>query len=85
MNRFKDPTMRREYDAAVHQFRIKHRNFFRQDGTPSNGNSWAEVFWKGYNGIKLGGGFTDRASRQTVMYAYYRAGQDMKRADTKGE
>lgn len=78
-NRFKDPTLRKEYDAAIYQFGIKHRNLFRPDGSPSKDSStFASYFWKGYDGHPgLGIGFDhDRESRSTLSYAYWRAGQD---------
>ncbi|GIK74355.1 MAG: hypothetical protein BroJett021_33430 [Chloroflexota bacterium] len=76
-NRFKDPTMRREYDAAVAMFRQEHRNLFA-NGAPHRGSSLASQFWHGFNGTSMGAGFTDRASKQTLMYAYWSAGRDMR-------
>lgn len=75
-NRFRDPYMREQYDVAVWHYQNRHRNLFAPDGQPRIGSSFAEFFWRGFNGIKPGAGFTDRASRSMVGYAYYRAGQD---------
>lgn len=76
-NRFRDPTMRREYDAVVEMFHQEHRNLFHQ-GTPTRGSSLAGQFWHGFNGTSLGAGFTDRASKEMLAYAYWRAGRDMR-------
>lgn len=83
MNRFRDPTMRAQYDAAVKAFEVKHRNLFMPNGerrrSPNMGSSFATYFWKGFDGApQVGiGNFTDADSRKTVAYAYWRAGQDM--------
>lgn len=76
-NRFKDPTMRREYEAAVAMFRQEHRNLFC-NGSPHRGSALASQFWHGFNGTSLGAGFIDRASKQMVAYAYWCAGRDMR-------
>lgn len=76
-NRFRDPTMRREYDATVAMFRQEHRNLFI-DGKPHRGSTLAGQFWHGFNGTHLGAGFTDRASKEMLAYAYWCAGRDMR-------
>lgn len=76
-NRFRDPTMRREYDATVAMFRQEHRNLF-VDGKPHRGSTLAGQFWHGFNGTSLGAGFTDRASKKMIAYAYWSAGRDMR-------
>jgi hypothetical protein len=78
-NRFRDPTLRKEYDAAMQSFRERSRNLFMPDGSRTMGNSFAGMFWRGFDGTKIGAGFIDRASRSTLAYAYYRAGQDARR------
>lgn len=75
-NRFKDPTLRKEYDNATTCFKAKHRNLFCADGSRSMGNSMASFFWRGFDGTQFGAGFTDAASKKILAYAYYRAGQD---------
>lgn len=84
MNRFRDPTLRAEYDKAIAIFRAKGRTFFLADGTrpATPGNSFASYFWRGFDGTKIGAGFTDRASRATIGYAYYRAGEDARKLTT---
>jgi hypothetical protein len=75
-NRFKDPTMRAQYDGSVTAFRTKHRDLFDGSGvrrTP--GSSFASAFWQGYDGKVMGNGW-DAASKATLAYAYWRAGQD---------
>ena len=76
-NRFKDVTMRREYDAAMHMFWSKHRNLFQSTGERSTGSSMASFFWQGYDGKVMGIGW-DAASKKMIGYAYWRAGQDAK-------
>lgn len=79
-NTFRDQMMRQNYDAAVDGWRTKHRNFFRPDGGQRRGSSMAENFWRGFDGQPgFGAGFIDRASRQTLAYAYWRAGQDCRK------
>ncbi|MGP1715640.1 MAG: hypothetical protein ACTS9Y_00545 [Methylophilus sp.] len=78
-NRFRDRTLRNEYDAAMFQFNTKHPNLFAPDGTAKKTSStFASYFWKGYEGHPgLGIGFDhDKESRTTLAYAYWRAGQD---------
>lgn len=92
-NQFKDPTMRQQYNAAIYAFKTKHRNLFLlganplkrvRRSSPNYGNAMAEFFWKGYDGILIGAGW-DAASRQMVGYAYWRAGQDVRKAQDKAE
>lgn len=76
MNRFKNPTLRKQYDLLVQAFLTGHRDI----GTPERrcrGNSLATHFWRGYDNTLEGlPYFKDRASRQLPVYAAYRAGQD---------
>lgn len=75
-NRFRDPMMRQQYDAAVKAFEIKHRDLFTKDGEQHIGSSFARAFWDGFNGrpgLGLGGYASERNS---LGYAYWRAGQD---------
>lgn len=73
---FKDPTLAGHYAGMVRGFETGNRDV----GTPAarcSGNSFASAFWKGFDGITAGlGNFRDRASRKTLAYACYRAGQD---------
>lgn len=77
-NRFKDATMRREYDSVMHMFWTKHRNLFLPNGERSTGSSVSSFFWQGYDGKVMGAGW-DAASKKMIGYAYWRAGQDAKR------
>lgn len=75
--------MRQNYDAAVEGWRTGHRNFFLPDGSQRKGSSMAENFWRGFNGDRgIGLGFADSASKSTLAYAYWRAGQDCRKAAT---
>lgn len=83
-NPFKDPTLRKHFDGMVQGFQTAHRDV----GTPENrcrGNSFAGAFWIGYDGVTVGrGNYSDRASRQTLAYACYRAGVACAAARRKG-
>lgn len=83
-NRFKDLTMRREYESTIAMFMQEHRNLFG-NGAPHRGSSLASQFWHGFYGTHLGTGFTDRTSKQLVAYAYWSAGRDMRAALEKKE
>lgn len=74
-NPFKDPTLKSAFDELVREFTVKHRNLFNTDGQPKKGNSHAEYFWRGFEGEPIGMGFVDNASKKTLAYAYWRAGQ----------
>ncbi len=72
-NPFRDITMRKEYAAAVMMFNARHRNFFL-NGQPGKGNAFANNFWRGWNNVTEN---WDAASRQTLAWAYRRAGRDL--------
>lgn len=72
---FRDRTMRANYAGAVKAWETKHPNLFYPDGTRCLGSSMAGAFWRGFDGTQIGAGFTDKASRNTLMYAYYKAGR----------
>jgi hypothetical protein len=76
-NRFRDPAMRRQYDACVASFRIRHPDLIRTSGTRCRGNGFATYFWRGYDGLTRP--VWDTNSRRTPAYACYRAGQDVRR------
>jgi hypothetical protein len=80
-NRFRDPVLKKEYDAVMQMFLTKHQNLFSKDGSRSRGNGVANSFWLGYDGKFFGIGW-DSNSKQTLMYAHWRAGQDAKKAET---
>lgn len=76
-NPFRDPTLRANYEQALVAFLTKDRVLYLPGGVrpQAAGNSFASFFWRGFDGTKIGAGFTDRASKQTLGYAWYRAGQ----------
>lgn len=80
MNKFRDKMMRSQYDAAMKAYQARHPNLFLRNGerrqNPNYGSSFAQSFWMGFDGIAPGAGYIDKASRATVAYAYWRAGQD---------
>lgn len=79
-NPFREKMMRSQWEAAVLGYSTQHRNFFHASGARCQGNSFANAFWAGFDGMTTGRGNYDRASRRTIAYAYYRAGQDVRRA-----
>lgn len=66
--------MHREYEALVNAYEAGGRVLFYPDGSRCRGNAWATNFWMGFDG--QGGDKWDRASRATLAYAHWRAGQD---------
>lgn len=62
----------------MQMFAARHRNLFQADGARSRGNSVADMFWRGFDGVVLGG-MWDAASKKTLAYAYWRAGQDARK------
>jgi hypothetical protein len=79
-NPFRNAVLRKQYDALVHLYAIKHRDLVRADGKPHRGNSWATNFWRGYEG-KDDASRWDRASRQTPAWACWRAGHDIRKLE----
>jgi len=76
-NKFRDPMLRKCYDAGVTMFQEKHRNLFT-DGEPSRLNGIAMAFWRGFNAEIPGSGW-DRTSKKWPSYAYWCAGRDMRK------
>ena|SRR3974390_2853654 len=77
-NPFRDRTMRKEYAAAVLMWRQKHKNFFLANGDRHQGNNFAGFFWRGWDNLMAAQ--WDRASKQIIGYAYWRAGRDLARS-----
>lgn len=75
-NPFRERSMKHHFDAAISQWESRHANLFHKDGTRNMGNSMAGMFWRGFDGVQVGAGFTDRASKETLAYAFWRAGQE---------
>jgi hypothetical protein len=65
---FRDAGMLRAYAACVEAYRAKGAAYMAE------GNSAAGMFRRGFTGEHVG--TWDSASRKTVAYAYFRAGQD---------
>lgn len=65
---FRDAAMRRSYEACVAAYREKGSAYMVE------GNSAAGMFRRGFTGQHAG--TWDAASRKTVAYAAFRAGQD---------
>jgi len=82
-NRFKDKTLRREYDSMVQAFETKHSVLFHKDGTRTNGNSWAAGFWHGFDNDLPATRFPPGPNRTILAYAHFRAGRDCAKKETK--
>ena len=77
--------MRKEYDAAMFAFDTKHKNLFidgERRQSPNLGSSMATAFWGGYEGMTEGMFNFAAGSKNTLFYAYYRAGQDAKKKES---
>lgn len=77
-NPFKNKARRESYDAVLKMYQDRHKTLFAKDGSRNYGNSFAAHFWLGYDGKTRGqANYSDRASRETGGYVFYRAGQDI--------
>lgn len=74
-NRFRNPMWRRQYDACLNCFHIRHKDLIHPSGIRNRGNDVADYFWRGYDHIKMN---WDARSRQSPVYAAYRAGEDVR-------
>lgn len=68
---FRDAGMLRAYEACVAAYRAKGAAYLAE------GNSAADMFRRGFTGTHTG--VWDAASRKTLAYAHFRAGQDCAR------
>ena len=77
MGAFKDKFMRDNYEAALTVFRTRHRDLFLPSGerrrSPNLGSSFAQAFWGGYDNLCVG---QYRYPKNTLAYAYWKAGKD---------
>jgi hypothetical protein len=73
-NPFRNDLMRRRYDDLVKAYHRGHANLFTQDGGRSRGCSMATDFWRGFDN-SIPAARWDRASRDTLAWAAYRAGR----------
>lgn len=76
MNPFRNQTHRRCFEAAVRLWEARHRDLFTPEGLEKRGNSFATSFWRGYH--HQGAGQWDQASRRTLGYVWWKAGQACK-------
>lgn len=80
-NPFKNKILRSQYDAIIKAFNIRHKDLIRKDREgnffQSTGNSWAQDFWTGYNGMRTRESF--KGSYDTSAYACWRAGNDIRK------
>lgn len=74
-NPFRTKANRAAFDEMVRAYVNKSRALFLPSGERCTGNGAAMIFWRGFDGVRVGGGFTDRASRECASYVHYRAGQ----------
>jgi len=75
MSRFRNPVMRNNYDAMVNKYQLRHSDLFTAELIPHMGAGGGQAFWLGYQGKTMGRGFVGK-DKQTMAYAYWRAGQD---------
>ncbi len=69
-NPFKTKFMRGNFEDAVKQYELRHRNFFGPGGQPHRMNGVASPFWRGFFGEPM-----TIIPTGTTAHAYYRAGQ----------
>lgn len=74
-NPFRRISMQTAFHVLVEAYKGGRAVLFTADGKEHRGNSLADMFWRGFHDKTLGAGFTDRASREMLAYAYWRAGQ----------
>ena len=77
-NPFRAKFMREAFDNMVTAYNTRSPLLFLADGTPHRGNSWAGMFWRGYEGSQIGA--WDRASKQSGSYPVWRAGAEVRAA-----
>ncbi|AGC36182.1 hypothetical protein B7L88_gp106 [Rhizobium phage RHEph10] len=73
-NPFRQDLMRRQFTALIKSYETKNPDLIRPDGARHTGNSWAIHFWWGYDN-SLPQRYDDRASRDTLGYAAFKAGR----------
>lgn len=79
---FKDPAKVNQFMKLVDLYNTKSGHLFTKDGEPSKGNSFSTSFWGGYNGYTVGiFNYSDRESRQTIGYVWYRTGQIIRKSE----
>lgn len=74
-NPFRSKFMRTNYDSVVSGYDKKHKNFVSPSGARCVGNALATAFWRGFDNISQN---WDAASKQTPVYAAWRAGRDIR-------
>lgn len=79
-NPFRNSVMRRSHDEAAQAYANRSKVLFLADGARNRGNAIAGPFWNGFDGLQADK--WDPASRKTLVYAYWRAGQDAARQPT---
>lgn len=78
-NPFRDPGMRTHYEGAIRAFEAG--SLGAAGGVRQRGNGGASAFWQGYDGI--GADQWDAASKKMIVYAYWRAGRDIRAREKK--
>ncbi|UJJ56691.1 hypothetical protein [Rhodanobacter thiooxydans] len=75
-NRFRDPMLRKQFDALIDAYRRGHPSLLGPDGTKQRGNAAAQAFWSGFDSGDVCRLYPTPASRRTIAYACFRAGQE---------
>jgi hypothetical protein len=76
MNRFRDPALRKQFDAMIRGYQTSHPDIIRPDGSKHRGNAAAFAFWIGFEGGNAEKLYPTASSRRTIPYACFRAGQE---------
>lgn len=75
MNRFKDPALVRAYESLTASYLLRDAILFLPSGERATVSKAAVLFWQGFDGQHKEGGW-DADSKRSIVYAYWRAGQD---------
>ena len=72
-NPFRQPMMKLAFNELVSAYERRSKLLFHE-GQPIRSNSAGVMFWRGYEGVMIGG-YWDRASKETFAYAHWLAGK----------
>jgi hypothetical protein len=80
-NPFRSKFMREVFADMVHAYNAKSPLLFLPGGAPHRGNSWAGMFWRGFDSAQVG--IWDCASKSTGAYPCWLAGKAVRAALAK--
>lgn len=73
---FRNALLANAYTKMVDAYERDDAGLFNPEGNPRKWGSMATHFWNGYHGLRPEQ--WDRASKQMIVYAAYRAGKDVR-------